>query len=50
MNHSKMLGRTARVCDFKACTCNEGQAKNRTKDKRLAKRRERRQWRRESNI
>lgn len=44
---AKMIGRTARVCDWRYCTCNEGQTKNRRKDKRTAKRRERQAWRSE---
>lgn len=44
MTNSKMLGMTARVCDARHCSCNEGQTKNRRKDKRTAKRRERQAW------
>jgi hypothetical protein len=43
----KMIGRRARVCEFKYCTCNEGYSKNRTKDKRRVKRRERAAWKKE---
>lgn len=44
MNNDKMLGDLSRVCDDRFCTCNEGQTKNRRKDKRTAKRRERQEW------
>lgn len=44
---AKMIGKDSRVCDFRYCTCNEGQTKNRRKDKRTQKRRERAAWKKE---
>lgn len=43
----RMLGPLSRVCDHKGCTCNEGQHKNRTTQKRMLKRRERQAWKKD---